>query len=104
MEWPEPEDPFQSKNGEEVVPTVDPADMNAVWHLYDDVRHARPATEGLGAVAMGAAVMKAACSPGADVRNVWYRMAMLELLFHIVERTPDEPEAQALKKLKHGED
>jgi hypothetical protein len=102
MEWAE--DPFGSRNGEELVPPVNAADMKAVWQLYDESRRARPEeANGLRAVAMDAAVIEGVCRPGADVRNVWYRMAMLQLLFHVVEQSPQEHEAQTLAKLKRGE-
>ncbi len=103
MEWPE--NPFESNNGEELVPPVDAADIKAVWQVYNDVRRTHPVEGGgLAGVAVGAAVFEGVCTRGANIRNVWYRMAMLQLLFHVVERSPDEPEAQALAKLQAGEE
>ena len=100
MEWPE--NPITSGNSEQFVPPVLPADLKAVWQRYAEVETRHHETEGLRAVAMDLSIIKDACSPEADARNVWYRMAMLKLLFHVVEQVPREPQAQELAKFKRG--
>jgi hypothetical protein len=57
------------------VSAVDSADLRAAWDLFGDVR-ARNADQ---KVAIGVAMFERACSPGASVRSVYYRAAMLQL-------------------------
>jgi hypothetical protein len=57
------------------VSAVDSADLRAAWDLFEDVR-ARNLDQ---TVAIGIALFERACSPGARVRSVYYRAAMLRL-------------------------
>jgi hypothetical protein len=57
------------------VSAVDSADLRAAWDLFGDVR-ARNADQ---TVAIGIGIFERACSPGANVRSVYYRAAMLQL-------------------------
>ena len=62
-------------NPGELVPTVDGADIKSVWTFHQDLqsRHA-------GGVAVEISILARTCSPGADIRAVTYRSAMLQLL------------------------
>ncbi len=65
----------------EAVPTVDSADIKALWNYQQElgVRHPE------GGVAICISVLKHICSPGADTRAVSYRCAMLALLGGMLE-------------------
>jgi hypothetical protein len=57
-------------SADDLVPSVDPADLRSV---LDILRTSNPkAATGMGALAR-------ICRPGADLRAVWYRAAMLSL-------------------------
>ncbi len=57
------------------VAAVDSADLRAAWKLLGDVSR-RNADQ---PVAIGSGMFERACSPGASVRTVYYRAAMLQL-------------------------
>ena len=57
------------------VSVVDSADLRAAWGLLGEVRR-RHADQ---PVAMGIGMFERACTPGADIRSVYYRAAMLQL-------------------------
>ena len=60
-------------DGSEEAVTVDPADLRAVWKIMGDVQ--------LGpSHSIDSHVFERVCSPGADVKAVWFRAAMLQLL------------------------
>lgn len=63
-------------NAGEPVPAVDAADIKSVWTIHQDLRPRHPR----GAVGVDISIIKRACSPGADIRAVTYRLGMLELL------------------------
>src|SRR5215469_3444519 len=63
------------KPGEQ-VPAVDFADLKAAKTLMEDVRKSHPK----GGVAIDMGVYQSVCSPGANVRAVWYRLSRLGLL------------------------
>jgi hypothetical protein len=73
-------DGFIGKPGE-AVPAVDPADLKAVWAYQQETAARYPQ----GGVFTGMGVLKHLCSPGADVRAVWYRSMMLGLLERMLE-------------------
>jgi hypothetical protein len=57
------------------VTEVDSADLRAAWKLFGDVRARNPDPP----AALGGGMFERACSPGADIRSVYYRAAMLQL-------------------------
>ncbi len=58
----------------EPVPTVSVKDIRAAWKLgHDAARHAG------GMCAIGIELFEHACSPGADVRAVWWRGVRLQM-------------------------
>jgi len=63
------------KNPNDLVPTVDPAAMKALWQQQKDLA-AQPREPGAVLMINRKAV---ACSPGADIASVVHRLAMLEL-------------------------
>ena len=65
----------------EAVPTIDAADIKALWNYHQDlgVRHPE------GGVAIAIDVLKHICNPGSDTRAVAYRCAMLSLLAGMLE-------------------
>lgn len=73
-------DALIGKPGED-VPTVDPADLKALWTYSQQLREQHPS----GGVATGIEVFKHMCSPGADTRAVAYRSAMLGMLAGMLE-------------------
>jgi hypothetical protein len=85
---------WEPKNGEELVPTVDPADMHAAWQVYRESEQRRPGEQ----IAIGRSVFQHVCSPGADISSVTYRTTNLLLLFHIAHDVPDVPDAEKLLK------
>jgi hypothetical protein len=90
--------PWKGKTPDELVPTVNPADLKAVWQLYADAEQRNPGQQ----VAVGLGLLQHTCSPGADATTVCYRAVMLELLYHAVGCTPEEPEAKTLAKWRRG--
>ncbi|MDQ1407192.1 MAG: hypothetical protein QOG55_2821 [Acidobacteriaceae bacterium] len=62
-----PPDLWEQQTGD--VPAVKPDDLKSVWRLF-----------GGQSRSTGENVYKSVCSPGADVRSVWYRASMLTLL------------------------
>ncbi len=63
-------------NPGELVPTVDGADIKSVWTIHQDLKSRHPG----GQVGVDISIIKRACNPGADIRAVTYRSAMLQLL------------------------
>src|SRR5215469_18421798 len=63
----------------EPVPEVDPEDLKVLWREQQGLQARHPGKLG----AMGFDVMKAICTPGANVGAVWYRSSMLWLLSQI---------------------
>jgi hypothetical protein len=62
-------------NPNNTIPTVDPADIKALWQQSKDLE-AQPHQPGTIRMLNRKAV---ACSPGADIASVVYRLGMLEL-------------------------
>jgi hypothetical protein len=58
------------------VAAVAPADLKSVWAMQDDVQARSPGQR----VAISAGLWKSACSPGADVGAVFFRVSMLRIL------------------------
>jgi hypothetical protein len=83
---------WEPKEGEELVPTVNPADVHAAWQLYRDAEHRRPGEQ----VAIEANLFRHTCSPGADISSVTYRTTNLLLLFHVAHNVPNLPDAEKL--------
>ena len=59
------------------VPVVDAADLKVMWAYSQEVKAQHP---GATSVAVGAAVWKNLCSPGADIMAVSYRCGILMML------------------------
>jgi hypothetical protein len=68
-----PPDLWEQQTGD--VPAVKPDDLKSVWRLF-----------GGQSRSTGENVYKSVCSPGADVRSVWYRASMLTLT---IKMNPD---------------
>ena len=74
-------DPFNalmsnvSNNG--LVVPVEPSDLKAVWKVVEEMRGQRDSDEH---IAIDARMYANACSPGANVLAVWYRVSMLSLI------------------------
>jgi len=66
------------------VSAVDSADLRAEWDLLGDVR-ARNLDQ---TVAIGIGMFERACNPGAQVRSVYYRAAMLQLCARLGLHSP----------------
>jgi len=59
-------------NPGEAVPTVDVADLIAVWNIGQEVSAPHPGqTWGVDIE-----ICKSVCQPGADVRAIWFRLMM----------------------------
>ena len=71
--------------GSGLVPVVNPADVKVMWDVRCDAETRHPGE--LVATANGVIP----CSPGADMRAVSYRTAMLSLLFHICKTAKEAP-------------
>jgi hypothetical protein len=69
---------FGGKPGEPVS-EVDPADVKLVWQVQKD---AQDPHRGMGA-AIGADLIRKACTPGADIEAVGYRTMLLWMMDHI---------------------
>jgi hypothetical protein len=61
------------------VPSINPADLKAVWKMWLDMAAGRPGQN----VGIGQSVYQGICSPGADTRAVYYRGGMLGMFFHL---------------------
>ena len=66
----------------ELVPTVKADDMRVALRLVQDTRAEHP---GVGAVAIGRGQWKRSLSKGADIDAITYRLAMLGLLYGILQ-------------------
>jgi hypothetical protein len=84
------ENPWEPKEGETLVPRVDPADVKTAWQLYEDAELRMPAQQ----VAKSRSVFQHVCSPGADISAIFHRVVMLRFLFLNVDHCPEEPEAR----------
>jgi hypothetical protein len=60
----------------EPVPVVDPEDIKAAWEVGKGCRKSHPQ----GNVAIGIAVFRHACKPGANVPAVTYRTGQIDIL------------------------
>jgi hypothetical protein len=58
------------------VAAVTPADLKSVWAMQDDVQARFPGEQ----VMIGVQQWESACSPGADVRAVFFRVSILRIL------------------------
>jgi len=63
-------------NPGEAVPTVDVADLIAVWNVGQEVRPPHPGQ----AVGVDIEIYKSVCQPGADVRAICFRLMMIHAL------------------------
>jgi hypothetical protein len=74
------------------VPEVDPEDVRAVWRGCRELERAHPGEQ----IATTAAVFEPLCTPGADMRAVWYRNSQLGLLRLMAEHkhVPSESHQQ----------
>jgi hypothetical protein len=63
-------------NPGEDVPTVDVANLKSVWSFYRDVEARNPG----GGVGVAVELTRGACSAGSDIRAIWYRSALLQML------------------------
>lgn len=91
------ENPWEPKEGEELVPTVDPADVKAAWQLYGDAELRHPGQQ----VAIGRGLFEHVCSNGADISAICHRAIMLKFIFLNVGHSPEEPEAKEIAKYRH---
>lgn len=66
------ENPFTDFEAGQDIPTVDPGDLRKMWEYFRELPS--------DTRAVGLERMKQVCTPGSDVRAVWYRIAMLWLL------------------------
>lgn len=94
-----PKHPWDSDNPEELVPTVDPADIKAAWQLYHAAELRMPGHQ----VAIATGVFENACSPGADISSVTYRTVNLFLLFRLASHAVNEPDARKILEWQHGD-
>jgi hypothetical protein len=69
------------------VPVVDPADIKKVWALQDQSQKQHPGEQ----VGIDAELYRDACSPGANVGAVWYRLSQLIILRLGSQATGTEP-------------
>ena len=58
------------------IPPVDPADLRSVWQMQREFQARVPGEQ----IGIGGEFYKRTCSPGANVRAVWFRTAMLGVL------------------------
>lgn len=58
------------------VPSVEPADVKAVWKLQEKIQAEHPGEQ----FAIGAELYRRACSPGANIGAIWYRLSNLTML------------------------
>ena len=79
------------------VAAVDPADLKAVCGLMRGMK-ARAGQN----TSISDRVYEKVCSQGADVRAVWYRASMLELLQMLPNVAPQEPPVSPLAPWTHN--
>jgi len=79
----------------EAVPTVDAADIKALWKFQQELAAQHPDS----GVAIAIGVINHICSPGADARAVSYRAGMLGLLHNLIKPAfaGSEPTESAFK-------
>jgi hypothetical protein len=58
------------------IPPVDPADLRRVWEMQRELQARTPGQQ----IGISVDFYERACSPGANVGAVWFRIAMLEML------------------------
>jgi hypothetical protein len=73
-------DSFSWFSGQGPVAVVDPADLRSVWDLQHDLKRNAPNRVPNQTTAISIGLYQRACSPGAEVEAVWYRVSMLHLL------------------------
>jgi hypothetical protein len=73
-------DPFSWFSGRGPVAPVDPADLRSVWEMQHNAQRNAPNLAPNQTAAISSGLYQQACSPGADVAAVWYRVSMLQLL------------------------
>ena len=59
-----------------LIPTVDPADLKSVWAMQEDVIATHPGQQ----IAVASSPYERACTPGANVQAVFFRVSMLQVL------------------------
>jgi hypothetical protein len=91
------ENPWEPKEAETLVPTVDPADAKTAWQLYEDAELRMPGQQ----VAISRSVFQNICSPGADISAICHRAVMLRFLFLNVDHSPEEPESKELATYRY---
>jgi hypothetical protein len=69
------------------IPAVDPNDLKSAWTMQEELKRGLnerfPDRDPNQAFSVSADHYKQACSPGANVMVVWYRLSQLELLQHM---------------------
>ena len=89
------ENPWEPKEGEELVPTVDPADLKAAWQLYRDAELRHPGQQ----VAIGRGLFEHVCSNRADISAIYHRAIMLKFIFLNVDHSPGRARSQRVSKI-----
>lgn len=69
------DNPFPWFSSNDPVPGVDPADLRSMWMMQRGIQASVS-----GQVATDVRLFERACSPGADVQAIWYRLSMLQML------------------------
>lgn len=59
-----------------LIPIVDPADLKSVWAMQEDVIETHPGQQ----FAIASDLYQRACTPGANVQAVFFRVSMLRVL------------------------
>jgi hypothetical protein len=91
------ENPWDPKEGETLVPTVDPADVKAAWKVYRDLG----APSANNQVAIASFGFEQVCSPRAHITAACHRALMLRFLFLNVDHSPEEPESKELATYRY---
>jgi hypothetical protein len=73
--------PFADMMKDGLVPTVDPADLKSVWAMQEDVIATHPGQQ----MSIGNSLYERACTPGANVLAVFFRVSMLRMLKMMTE-------------------
>jgi hypothetical protein len=73
-------DPLSWFSDQGPVAAVDPGDLRSVWEMQRDFQRNAPNHAPNQTGSIDISLYQRACSPGAEVGAVWYRVSMLQLL------------------------
>lgn len=87
-----------SETGKREAPTVNPADLLAIWNLVRQAR-AQRSPDDQSSIAVFPPSLPESCSPGVDIEAVGARTLMLDILSQVRPRWTDQPNADKILEI-----